>query len=381
TGTSAMTRWQSHPNVILMVLETFRADLVGMDYNDKPVTPVLNKLAQQGVSVDKAFAHIGFTAPSRYHIFAGQLNGRSSDSLIDDFKANGYEVAYFSAQDVSFGGKIYDVGFNRADVSYDARIDPHLRYTTFKSPGSIALPYEVMIEKVSDFLSTRSSDRPLFLYINFQDTHFPYYHQYVRPLLNSSALLRTEIGPERADELWSTYLNTASNVDFAVGEILNSAKHYLTGLAPGIIVTADHGESLYDDGFLGHGFILSDVQTQIPLIVVNLPLIIDQPFGHIDLRGALNKMLQKRYTETTQPVLNESPTANVFQYLGNIKRPSQIAFRHNRGRTIYDFRMGRIQTGDGLWKLPGELTVQEYSDYRNLVNSWERMIISRNRNR
>ena len=145
--------------------------LVEMEYDGKPVTPVLNKLAAKGVSVKRAFAHIGFTAPSRYHLFTGQLNGRSSDSLIDDFKANGYEVAYFSAQDVSFGGKAYDVGFHRADISYDARVDPELRYTTFKSPGSIALPYEVMIDKVTDFLSTRSTEQPLFLYINLQDTH------------------------------------------------------------------------------------------------------------------------------------------------------------------------------------------------------------------
>jgi glucan phosphoethanolaminetransferase (alkaline phosphatase superfamily) len=377
---SAMRSWKSHPNIILIVLETFRADLVGMDYDGKPVTPVLNRLAQQGVSVDKAFAHIGFTAPSRYHMFTGQLNGRSSESLIDDFKANGYEVAYFSAQDVSFGGKLYDIGFDRADISYDARVDPQLRYTTFKSSGSIALPYKVMVEKITNFLSARSSSRPLFLHINLQDTHFPYYHKYIRPLLNNSALPRSEIGPERADELWSTYLNTASNVDFAVGEILSSVNRYLRDPSPGIVVTADHGESLYDDGFLGHGFVLSDVQTQIPLIAVNLPIVIDQPFGHIELRGVLNEMLQKEFTETNRPVLNDSTTEKVFQYLGNIKRPSQIAFRHNRGRTTYDFRTGRIQVSDGSWKLPGELTVAEYSDYRNLVNMWEGMIISRNRN-
>jgi arylsulfatase A-like enzyme len=378
---SSQARWKSHPNIILMVLETFRADLVGMDYDGKPVTPVLNKLAEQGVSHQRAYAHIGFTAPSRYHLFTGQLNGRSSESLIDDFKTNGYEVAYFSAQDVSFGGKAYDVGFDRADIPYDARVDPELRYTTFTSPGSIALPYDVMIDKVTDFLATRSSERPLFLYINLQDTHFPYHHQHIRPLLNSSALPRSEIGPEKADELWSTYLNTASNVDFAVGEILNSANRYLSDSPPGIIVTADHGESLYDDGFLGHGFVLSDIQTRIPLIIVNLPLIIDHTFGHTQLRSALNNMLRKGVAEHTTPVLNENVNSNVFQYLGNIRRPSQIAFIHNEGRTTYDFRTGRIQAGKGSWKLPGELTVKEYSDYVNLVNSWERMMLSRKRNR
>ena len=49
---------------------------------------------------------------------------------------------------------------------------------------------------------------------------------------------------------------------------------------------ADHGESLFDEGFLGHGYALNDAQTRIPLIVSGLPLRLVEPFGQVDLRDA-----------------------------------------------------------------------------------------------
>lgn len=373
----SVTRWKSRPNIILIVLETFRADLIGMLYEGKPITPVLNQLASEGISAELAFAHIGYTAPSRYHIFSGRLaTGHGGTTLIDDFKANGYEVAYFSAQDVSFGGDIFDIGFDRADVSYDARVEQHRRYTDFTSAGSIALPFNVMVEQVTNFLASRDAHRPLFLYVNLQDAHFPYHHRYIRQLLNRTALSRAEISPDRSADLWSTYVNTAVNVDFAVGEILEAAKRFLGDPSPGIIVLADHGESLYDDGFLGHGFAINDQQTRIPLIVANLPIILEQPFGQVQLRGALNRALEHKAGESRSPVLKENPTATVFQYLGNLRQPSQIALRGTRGRIIYDFRTDRVRIFDNSWRHPNELTEEEFSAFQGLVNLWERMIIA-----
>jgi hypothetical protein len=368
--------WKSRPNVIMIVLESLRADLIGKKSGGKQITPVFNELARQGISTDLSFVHVGFTVPSRYHLFSGRLMPvRGGTTLIDDFKANGYEVAYFSAEDESFGGEIFDIGFERADVAYDARVEPHQRFTMFSSPGSIALPYDVIVEKVFDFLANRRGDKPLFLYVKFQDLHFPYNHSGIVPMLNGTALTRAEIKPERADDLWATYVNTAANVDYAAGEIIKAAKRFLMDTAPGIIVTADHGESLFDNGFLGHGFALNDIQTRVPFIVVNLPIIVKQPFGQTQLRAALNYALESETGESEAPVLTEDQAGYVFQFLGDIKRPRQIALRGASGRTIYDFRTDRVQISANSWKRPNELTDNEFFAFRDMVNLWERMII------
>jgi len=373
-----VTDWAFRPNVILFVLESFRADLVGAKYQGNAVTPVLDRLGRQGVSAELAFSHNGYTMESRWHVFSGSVaNVSAQTSLIDDFKSNGYEVAYFSAQDESFGEADFDVGFSRAHVSYDARVEPERRYTMFTTPGSLALPYEVIVERVSEFLAKRETSRPLFLYVNFHETHFPYHHRWIRPLVNNSALPRTEIKPGRAEDLWATYVNTAANVDMAVGEVLDVVQRSLNDPSPGIIVTADHGESLFEEGFLGHGYALNDVQTRIPLVVVNLPMIIEQPFGQAQLRDTLRTALEREPESTTTPILKVNPTRFVFQYLGRFRRPRQIALSGTSGRTIYDFRTGRVLFPGGRWQLPKELGEADFEAFLGLVHLWERMVIAR----
>ncbi len=376
-GSEQIGRWAHRPNVLFILLESVRADLVGATHRGQYVTPVLNGLAKNGVSAPLAYSHSGYTAPSRYHILAGSLaHLRGRSTLIDDFKNNGYQVAYFSAQDASFGGRRFDVGFSRADVAFDARVEPHRRFTMFATPGSIALPYNVMVQKVTDFLEQRQDQRPLFLYVNLQDTHFPYHHRHVRNIVSDTALTRSKIAPDRAADLWSTYVNTVANVDAAVGDIVDVAKRLLRDPNPGIIVTSDSGESLYDDGKLGHGTIVNDNQTRVPLIVNNLAMEIVQPFGHVQLRDTLWRALQVESDFDRNPILRDNPNGEVFQYLGNLKRPRQIAATRLDGRNIYDFRTGLFQTTDGVWHKPDNLSEANKEIFQALVNLWERMLIA-----
>ena len=209
---------------------------------------------------------------SRFHLLAGQLiSRRRTRTLIDDFKTNGYVVGYFSGQDESFGSADYRVGFDRADVRFDARSDADKRNSVFTTPGSLAVPLQVVQAHVNDFLRERvTADRPAFLYINLEDTHFPYTHDGIEPIVSDTRVSRDRITPARRDEVWATYVNTAANVDRAIGEVIESVRR-IRGREPAVIVTGDHGESLFEHGFLGHGYALNDVQTRVPLVVANLP--------------------------------------------------------------------------------------------------------------
>ena len=292
---------------------------------------------------------------------------------VDDFKRNGYETAYFSGQDESFGGPDQAIGFERADVAYDARADRGRRYTTFTAPGSLAVPFNVLTERVAAFLKTRRADRPLFLYVNFHDTHFPYTHRTTRPLLTGVSLAQYDIRPDRADALRAMYLNTAANVDRAVGDVLDRARRTLGG-EPAAIVLADHGESLFDEGFLGHGYALNDAQTRIPFVVANLPVALTEPFGQADLRDAVATALSESPSHGVPQIRTDS-SQSVFQYLGTVDRPAQIAFVNMKGRTIYDFRSRRVRVGDDPWRHPEDLEPSELRAFRRLVHTWERMVL------
>ena len=287
----AAPSWSQRPDVVLVLLETFRADVVGAVEDGKPVTPRLDALARVGASAIHAFSHNGYTVQSRFHVLSGSLaNLRGGTTIIDDFNANGYETAYFSGQDDSFGGGGLPIGFERANVFYDARQDRARRYTTFSTPGSLAVPFTVVEERVAAFLEHRDARRPLFLYVNFHDTHFPYTNELVQPLVSRTRVPRSEIAPGRHDDLWRMYLNTAANVDRAIGDVVDAVKR-TTGRTPAVLVTADHGESLFEEGFLGHGYGLNDAQTRIPLVVSGLPMQIAEPWGQVELRDAVSRAL------------------------------------------------------------------------------------------
>ena len=363
-------QFAQRPDVVLILLETFRADVVGATLNGLAVTPSLDRLAAGGVSSRNAWSHNGYTVQSRFHLLSGSLaNLRGGTTLIDDFLANGYEVGYFSGQDESFGGGALPVGYERASVFFDARQAREGRYTLFSTPGSLAVPFTVLADRVTRFLSTRDRKRPLFLYVNFHDTHFPYTHRFIEPIVDSTALPRGEIKPGRRVDLRRTYLNTAANVDRAIGLLLEAVRT-TTGREPAVVVTADHGESLFEEGFLGHGYGLNEAQTRIPLIASGLPLRIDEPWGQVDLRDALRRALMLKDGDTDGPTLHVRPTP-VFQYLGDVRSTPQIAFRSVDGEQVYDLRTDRFRLAGEPWRRSADLHGDARQAFLALLHFWE----------
>jgi hypothetical protein len=361
--------WLRTPDVVLIRLETFRGDLVGAKQDGVPITPTMDALATQGVSSRQAYSHNGYTVQSRFHLLAGTLTARTgARTLVDDFLAKGYVVGYFSGQDESFGGEEYRVGFDRAHVAYDARADIDRRYSTFATPGSLAVSAEIVQERIDAFLADRVDDpRPMFVYVSFEDTHFPYTHKGIESLVSDVRLARDRIAPDQRTALWATYVNTAANVDRAIGTVLERIRQ-VRGRDPAVVITADHGESLFDEGFLGHGHALNDVQTRVPLVVANLPMRVPEPFSHIDLRSALNAALTVAPEAAATPVF--APTDRpVFQYLGDRRRPRQIAWYRAGARFIYDFRTGGVQAWDEGWRPPSQLAPAEYAEFDRLIQT------------
>jgi predicted AlkP superfamily pyrophosphatase or phosphodiesterase len=241
------------------------------------------------------------------------------------------------------------------------------------------VPFSVVQERIAQFLAARTSTQPLFLYVNFEDTHFPYHHKGVQPILNLKPIAESDISPSSAGALRATYANTAANVDRAIGEVLEMVRR-ARRTDPGVIVSADHGESLFDDGVLGHGVGLTDTQTRIPLIVANLPMVIKQPIGQADLRDAIGSALSSPESARRSPTLSDDAGSAVFQYLGTLVRPAQIALTRPDGRLIFDFRSNLVQPrGTTEWREPDALSAADRVAFLQLVRTWERMLLARQR--
>jgi hypothetical protein len=324
------------PWVLLAFLETFRGDLVGQRSDGREITPFLNALAARGVSSQRAYAHTPHTFASRAQLFGGTLTPRAEQrTLLDDFAALGYEVAHFSGQDDSFADSARYLGSARADHFYDARQDIARHTGRGTSAGALQVSWKRVEERIAGFLESRQSDAPLFVYVNLVDTHFPFDHAELDPILSTERLDRAQIRESNRARVVAAYANSAANVDRGLERI--AAR--LAERAPGelaIVVTADHGEALYEDGYLGHGQDLDDAQTRVPFIVAGLGGRWPEPLGVADVRGLLLRNLR----EPGPPRLEPEGGRRLFQYLSRIDVPRQIALRGADTLARHDFRSG-----------------------------------------
>jgi hypothetical protein len=312
------------PSFLLVFLESFRGDLVGRRLRGREVTPVLNRLAREGASSDRTYAHTPLTWPSRAQLFQGRVSATpGARTLIDDFHDLGYRVGYFSGQNDLHGGSDALVGFERADAFYDARADRNRRTSRTALPVSLQVSASSVLEQVRAYLDATAGDpKPLFLYVNLVDNHYPYHHDGIDRLLDVDPVTRSEIRPENAQRVFETYLQASAHVDRAIGELVALWGERM-GEAP-LLVTADHGQSFYEDGVLGHGQSLDANQSRVPLILLGIGGTWPEPLGLADLRGLL---LSHLFEAPGRARFAVDPARRVFQYVGPLERPYLVGLR------------------------------------------------------
>ena len=168
------TRADGPPNVIVITLDTLRADFVGAYGNPSGHTPAIDRLAAQGVVFERAAAPMGTTLPSHASLFtglrprrhglrsnAGKLH-RSLPTLAEQFVARGYETGAW----VGMPSLLTRSGLHRG---FGRRSDP----ANGSAGASIRSGAEVNAG-FRDWLSGRESDDPFFVWLHYFEPHSPY---------------------------------------------------------------------------------------------------------------------------------------------------------------------------------------------------------------
>ncbi len=338
----------ARPHIVLVVLESTRGDAIGRRIGGRPVAPTLEALAAAGTSAPGAYSHVGFTSDSMRTLFTGRLAPRGPQgSLFEVLGDNGYRIGVFSAQAEDFGEIAATTGMRRADVFVDAAALRDERVYSFGSTSSLVLDGRVLLREF-DRRFGRPEDwrRPAFLYFNLQAAHFPYWHAGMDRILTDDPLPRGEISPANRDRLAATYWNAVAYNDRLLGGIVARLQRLGVWEDTLLVVTGDHGESLFDDGFVGHGHMINRQETHIPF-VLNRRVALPSPVGLADMRG----IILRAAGAEAGPGPGETP-GKVFQLIGSLDRPSSIGFADGRGRwTIYSFDREALWTSrSGAWR-------------------------------
>jgi hypothetical protein len=320
------------PNVILIVLESTRADAVGRRVDGRPLTPVLDALAANGSAARRAYSHVGFTTASLQSLFTGTLAPVDDrQSLVRDFLANGYEVGVFSGQAEDFGDTANLVGLRRGAIFVDGTMLKDERSGAFAAQGSINIDGRILLREFDRRLGRPEAwARPRFLYFNLQSAHFPYFNPGMDRILAGEPIARADIGAANRDRVARTYWNAVAYNDRLIGALVARLRRLGVLDNSLIVVTADHGESLFDDGFLGHGHMLNDQQTRIPFILSAPNVAMPDAIGLDSMRAII---LAAAGANVPPPM-----GRHVFQFLGSLDRPGAIGTVDGQGRRIvFDF--------------------------------------------
>ncbi|HEX6375863.1 MAG TPA: sulfatase-like hydrolase/transferase [Allosphingosinicella sp.] len=307
-------------HLVVIVLESFRGDAIGRHVAGRPVTPNLNRLAREGSWVREAYSHVGFTTQSGKSIFGGALEPRpGGPSLFRDLKGAGYRIGVFSAAPENFGDISEVTGMKAsADLYVDAELLEAERAHQSASRGSLALDGRTILRELDrHFRSAADWRRPTFLYLNIQEAHFPYSHPDMPRFLPGRLAKRSEIKAPNRAMVERTYWNAVAYSDWLVGQVVRRLKAQGVYDRTLILVTGDHGEALFEAGFLGHGHVIDRAQTHVPLILSDPGLRVAGPVGLADYRGIVLRGLAG---DAPPPPAR----AAVFQYIGTLDRPAVI---------------------------------------------------------
>jgi len=240
------------PDVILVTIDTLRADSVGYAGNARVKTPFLDKLAAEGIVFANAHAHNVITLPSHTNILTGLypyqhgVRDNAGYKLAPQFETvatmlrrAGYATGAFVGAyplDSKFG---LNQGFDTYDDNY-GKGAATLDFAIQERPASAVL------DAASKWWSANAGKKR-FLWIHLYDPHAPY-----RP-------------PEPFATQYASdpYLGEIAAVDDAMSKQLAP----LLASNPLLIVTADHGEARGDHGELTHGLFAYEPTLKIPLLV------------------------------------------------------------------------------------------------------------------
>jgi len=239
-------------NLLLITLDTTRADRLGCYGHAAARTPNLDALAARGVRFDRAYAHVPLTLPTHASLLTGTLppehgihdNGRTAlgaelTTLAEVYAARGYRTGAFVsaiALDASFGLNrgfdVYDDDLGGAEPAGQRQLD---------RPAAAA---------VDAALAWLAADtlQPFFAWVHVYDPH-------------------AEYAPPAEFALPDAYDGELAYVDAQIGRLFAWLESERLVERTLVVVVADHGESLGEKGEHTHASLIYDGTQRIPLIV------------------------------------------------------------------------------------------------------------------
>lgn len=254
------------PNVVLITLDTTRADALGIYGQSRPTSPRIDRMGREGVVFDRAVSSSPETLPSHATLFtgvqpythgvrenAGFVLSESNRTLAEVFAEEGYrtgaEIAALVLRDDTRIGQGFAA---RRDPSSEGVELKKVRLGTTQGTQEVTVQTRVgadITRRGIEFIE-RHRDEPFFLWLHYFDPHDPY-----------SAPGRFN---QRIPD--SPYHAEVASADYEIGRVLDALEARGLRERTLVVLTSDHGEGLGEHGEPTHSYFVYDSTIRVPLI-------------------------------------------------------------------------------------------------------------------
>ncbi|MCX6348659.1 MAG: sulfatase-like hydrolase/transferase, partial [Candidatus Aureabacteria bacterium] len=276
-------------NIVVILVEGLRSDLL-----NEEVMPNLNAFARRAIVCRNHYSAGNTSRFGAFGLFYGlygsywleALNRRQGPVLIEALKRNGYLFKIMSSTSLSY---------------------PELSRTAFADvpdPLEDELPGEdscerddLLVENYCDWLATVPRDRPFFTFIFLDSSHSTFFFKSAfekfTPCAPGISFVRTDLQEDR-EAIFNRYRNAVHYDDYNVGRIIQALE------ADGILdrtivlITGDHGEEFWENGYFGHNSAYTAQQVKVPLVYFNPDAPareIEAMTSHLDVPATILKAL------------------------------------------------------------------------------------------
>jgi len=284
------------PNLLLVVIDTLRADHTSTYGYARDTTPRLSALATEGALFRQAYAPMGLTGPSHATLFTSlhplshgvAQNGLALDdsatTLAEILAGAGYQTAAFVSSFVLDDR----FGLSQGFETYDDALDPGestLEVDTWEGHG-VERGFDRRADHtarraVAWLREARDAERPFFLFVHFFDPHSPW-----EPI--ESRFESQLSDPSELERQVARYDAEIAYTDARLGELVDALEAGDLATETLVLVTADHGEGLMQRGYLLHGLGVTEEEVRVPLVArwpgrVPAGTVVDEPVALLDV--------------------------------------------------------------------------------------------------
>ena len=277
----------ARPNVLLISLDTTRADRLGIYGYGRPTSPALDQLARDGAWYEHAYTTATWTLPAHASLFTGKFpkshgarydaNGPLvlGDQLHERADWKRIRARGLGADQHTLAEQLRDAGYRTGGVvggpwlkavfglsrGFEQWDDRGITTVNGRPAASVTNAALAWLD------APEAQGKPFLLFLNYFDPHTPFYPpgNFVDLVVPAAEQPKGEAKTDR--DLSNLYDGEIRTMDFHIGRLLDAlrAKGLYDSML--IVAVADHGELLGEHGEFGHGASLYQPELHIPLVV------------------------------------------------------------------------------------------------------------------